>query len=605
MGRFRTAKGLGLPKNRTVMKILRCRASAATLYLALLLAAATQAQPAGQAALAAAKAMEYGYFDRHLRYLASNELKGRATGTAGYDTAASYLAEAFRQNGLLPFGDAGTYFQKVPLLKCSIQPSTFKLQVTNKSASVTAGYGSDISVVLNPERERIDERQGMVFVGYGNVLPDADINDYEGVDVKGKTVIVALGGPKGMAHPAFDDRNAKFANAVAHGATGLILFYPKASLLQRTIFKRVHGFLSGEMLALADTLAESSIVRKELNLLLFAKKGFVKKVLVLNGLSLKQQLRSMAEGKHVSSPLESAIDCSYALRTETIASSNVVGLLPGRQGGLEGEYIVFGAHLDGLGVGKAIRGDSIYNGMLDNASGAAALLSVSKAFNALPQRPKRSIIFVGYTAEERGLLGSAYFASRNRVYRRRSSLVSKVTSCRHKLVRRVCALCPNLSVPSLTNGEIVANINIDMLAQTIETADMAPLGYAHSNLSEAADFAARALSLKIDDNKAAERKYIERSDQVAFLKKGIPALFIAGGFTALKPGQDGKKVFERWMDKRYHSPFDDLNQAYSEAAFLTAARFNFLTAYYMANSMEAVRWNTDSWLYRKYVLEAE
>lgn len=553
------------------MKNIRCAVSAATLSFALLLALATQAQRAGQEAITACETIEYDYFFEHLRYLSSDELKGRGVGTAGYDQAADYLAHAFKQNGLRPFGDNGTYFQKVPLLKLSVQQRSFTLRVDNKLASITGEYGSNLSVVLNPKQERVEERQPLAFVGYGNVIPDKNINDYEGVDVRGKTVIVALGGPKGMAHPAFNDRNAKFANAAARGATGLILFYPKASLLQNTIFKKVHGFLSGEMLALADTLVESSIARKELKLLLFAKKGFVKEIFSLNGLSLRQELRRIAKGEPASKVLESVIDCSYSLNRETVASHNVVGLLPGRKPGLKAEYVVFGAHLDGLGVGKPVRGDSIYNGMLDNASGAAALLSVSKAFNTLGQKPKRSIIFIGYTAEESGLLGSAYFASRNPIRR----------------------------------GEIVANINIDMLAQTIETADMAPLGYSHSNLSEAADFAARALGLAIDDNQEAEAKYIERSDQVAFLKKGIPALFIAGGFTALDPEEDGKKVFDKWMDKNYHSPSDDLSQAYAPEAFLTAVKFNFLTAYYIANFLGEIKWNTDSWLYKKYVLKAK
>jgi len=207
--------------------------------------------------------------------------------------------------------------------------------------------------------------------------------------------------------------------------------------------------------------------------------------------------------------------------------------------------------------------------MLDNASGVSALLSISKTFRGLAEKPKRSILFVCYTGEETGLLGSSLFANRN----------------------------------NIRKGKIVANINIDMLAQTIETADMAPLGYGHSNLSEAADFATEALNLIIDNNTQAEIDYIERSDQVSFMKKGIPVLFITGGQTALDPKKNGERVFSRWMKKNYHSPSDDLEQEHSEKAFLKAIQFNFLTSYYLANCLEEVKWNKESWLYEKYVLK--
>jgi len=244
----------------------------------------------------------------------------------------------------------------------------------------------------------------------------------------------------------------------------------------------------------------------------------------------------------------------------------VVAVMPGSDVRLKNEYVVLGAHLDHFGIGKAIKGDSIYNGMMDNASGVSALLSISKAFNEFNIRTKRSVIFVLYTAEENGLLGSSYF-------------VNKTT---------------------IKEGKMVANINIDMLSQTIETAGMAPLGYSHSNLSAAADFAAQQLNLKIDDNSEAEAAYIERSDQISFIKEGVPALFIAGGFTALDPKKNGEKVFNKWMKKRYHSPFDDLDQPYSEKAFQTAIRFNFLTTYFIANVLKEIKWDKESWLFKKY-----
>ncbi len=528
-----------------------------------------QAQEIDDNVISVVESTEYDYFFKHFNYLSSDELQGRGIGSVGYSQAANYIANEFKENGLLPYGDSLTFFQEVILSKPSIKKGSFKFKIENKHKSISTEYGSNISVVLSSKYESINEKQKLVFVGYGNILAEENINDYRGVNVKGKTVIVALGGPKGIENPAFDNRLAKFDNAIAQGASGIILFYPKAALFQNLIFKNVHGYLSKKMLFLADTTIKGSIVDIDLKLPVFAKKKFIKDIFKLNDLNLKKELQTIAKGHNSSKELESVVNCSYELKMDSIFSKNVVAVLPGSDVNLKNEYVVVSAHLDGLGIGKAVKGDSIYNGARDNASGAAAILSIAKSFNELSEKPKRSIIFACYTAEENGLLGSTYFANRN----------------------------------NSTNGKIVANINIDMLGQTFETTDIAPLGYSHSNLSEAIDFAAGMLHLKIDDNKQAEIDYIERSDQISFIKKGVPALFMAGGHTAANHKINGEKKFDKWMKHTYHSPFDDLNQEYSDKALLTAIKINFLTTYYISNFMEEIKWNEDSWLYKKYVLE--
>lgn len=511
----------------------------------------------------------YDDFFKHLSYLASDELKGRGVGTPEYSKAANYVASQFKENGLLPFGDSGTYFQQVLLSKLSLTREAFDVQFQNGSESLTAQYGTNISVVMSPKYQKINEQQQLAFVGYGNIVSELGINDYEGVDVKGKTVIVALGGPKGMEHPSFNNRNSKFENAISNGATGVILFYPKANLLQGTIFKKVHGFLSKKMLTLTDTSIENSVINnKDLKLLFFARKQVIKTLFKLNGLNLQKTLKKIKQGQFSSMVLNSTLNCNYNLDVVPVDSKNVVAFLPGSHPILKNEYVVLGAHLDGSGIGKKIKGDSIYNGMLDNASGVSALLSISKALSKLNENPKRSILFICYTAEENGLLGSTYFANKN----------------------------------GLNEGEIVAKINIDMLAQTIVTTDMAPLGYSHSNLSESADFAAKQLNLKIADNSEAEMTYIERSDQFSFIRQKIPVLFNTAGFTALDTKTNGEKVFNQWMKKHYDKPSDDLEQQYSEQAFLNAIKFNFLTIWHVANCLHKITWNPESWIYKKYVL---
>ncbi|MEM8895965.1 MAG: M28 family peptidase [Bacteroidota bacterium] len=512
----------------------------------------------------------YDEFMKHLEYLASDELEGRGIGSLGYDRAADYVAAEFANNDLKPLLDSDSYFQGVALSKLRMKPGSFHLEVAKGSDLIAAEYGSEVSAVMSPKYLNVDKQQSLVFAGYGNIIPEKNIDDYAGLDVKGKTVIVALGGPKDIDHPDFGNRNAKFRNAVDRGASGLILYYPKAAILQNVIFNKVHGFLSEDLLSLTDTTVVS-LVNVDLNPLLFTKKGFVKDILEVSGLNLKKELKKMENGERVSRILSSDIETSYRLSVDPVASKNIIGLLPGADPELKNEYIVIGAHLDGLGIGKPVKGDSIYNGMLDNCSGVSAILSISKAFSQLPNRPKRSIIFICYTAEETGLLGSSYFATHH----------------------------------GITDGKIVANLNIDMLAQTIETKDMAPLGYSHSTLSEATDFAADQLGLEIDDNKKAEFDYIERSDQLSFIKKGIPSLFVSAGFTASDPTVNGEKTFTRWMKKIYDSPLDGLDQKYSDKAFLTALKFNFLTLYYAANSLKEVKWNKEGWLYKKYMADID
>ena len=527
----------------------------------------SQAQNPDQEVDSVVHNIEYSYFFKHLEYLASDELKGRAVGSKGYAMAADYMASEFESNGLLPFGDARTYFQGIAFTKPSIVKSSIQFKIKRNSKSVKGIYGKNISIVVSPKYDRINVKQSLAFVGYGNILPEENINDYANVDVKGKMVIVALGGPKGIKNPALNDRFAKFDNAIAQGASGIILFYPNLNVFQNMIFKGVHGFLSKQILFLADTSISGSLLDLDLAIPVFAKKSFIKDIFKLNDLSLKKELSNIAKGNDASKELESVLKGSYEVTMENISCKNVVAMLPGTDPILKNEYVVLSSHLDHLGAGKAIKGDSIYNGMWDNASGSAALISMARAFSDLTEKLKRSIIFVGFTAEEKGLLGSHYYANRN----------------------------------NLSDGKIVANVNIDMLGKMFETTDVAPLGYAHSNLSEAVDYAVSHLNLEIDHNKEAESNYFERSDQISFIKNKIPALYIAGGYSTVDPKIAGEKHFLKWMKKRYHSPFDDLNQEYSAKAFLMAVKVNFLTAYYIANTLEEIKWNEDGWLYKKYV----
>lgn len=525
------------------------------------------AQRTDSSIISAMNGIEYGYFFKHLKYLASDELKGRYVGTEGYNKSAGYIAEEFKKNGLIPFGDSGTYFQKVVFLRPSIVKSSVKFKVNKNSKSVNRIYGKNISMLPSAKSKSFSENQKLVFVGYGNVIPEERINDYEGVDVKGKTVIVAIGGPKKIKNAAFDDILLKVHNAERQGATGIVLFYPQRKLLQNLIFKYAHSFLEKSPLYFADTSIHGSMLDVNLTMCVYAKLSFVEKIFKLNGLNLMKVLESIETGKNMSKEFESILNCAYNVGIERVLSKNVVSIIPGIDSVQKNEYVVVGSHLDHLGIGEKVKGDSIYNGMVDNASGCAALLCIGKAFKQLLEKPKRSIIFICYTAEEGGQFGSCYFVNKN----------------------------------GIRNGRIAANLNLDMIANLFESKNVLPVGYLHSNLSEAVDYAISNLSLAVFATKAVDEAYVERGDQFSFIKKGIPSLFITPGNAAVDPKINGYKRTTHWLKKYYHSPFDDLNQPYSDKAFLTGTRLNFLTLYYITNRLDSIKWNSRSWLIDKYV----
>ncbi len=517
--------------------------------------------------LSIANSIDYNYFNETLEFLSSDELKGRDTGSEGYDKAANYVAKHFKSNGLKPFGDNNTYFQNVPFLKQYINLRTIDFYVENQIERVEAKYAENVSFLVNTDLERIDEKQQLVFVGYGLIDSSLNINDYEGLDVKGKTVIVALGAPKSYKDYNSFDPIIKVETALSQGATGLILFYPKR-LFQKVVYKQMHVFLEKPMITLNDNTLKDNWFDFELKIAAFAHKNFIKEVFKINNLNLGGELKKIAKGKNRSKILESNVVCNYEIITDYINCKNVVAVLPGEDDQLKSEYVILGAHLDHVGISEPVKGDSICNGMWDNATGSGALISIAKTYLDASIKPKRSLVFVCYTAEEKGLLGSKYFANRK----------------------------------EFPNGKMVANLNIDMLGGLFPTKDIIPMGYSHSNLSEAVDFSAEKLNYIIDDNKIEENTYLFRSDQASFLKVGVPVLNVANGYTAVDPKVDGEKEFTKWMKKYYHTPKDDLEQDYSKEVFHDAIKLSFLTVYYITNLQDEIKWNESSWIYKRFVL---
>jgi len=246
-------------------------------------------------------------------------------------------------------------------------------------------------------------------------------------------------------------------------------------------------------------------------------------------------------------------------------SPNVAAMLPGSDPQLKEEVVVLSAHLDHVGVGNPVRGDSIYNGTVDNASGSSAILTIANTLSKMAP-PKRSVLFLWVTGEERGLIGSRYWAKN----------------------------------PTIEPDRIVANQNIDMMnGLFMGAADIVAYGYEHSNLAEAVDVGSEKLSFTVMDDPSPEQNFFVRSDQYSFVQQGIPAIWI----WSREENDEGR--FDTWWRKNYHRPSDDMQNTLSEEGILQELRANFLMTHYIASEMESIQWNEDSFLYQHYARQPE
>ena len=267
-------------------------------------------------------------------------------------------------------------------------------------------------------------------------------------------------------------------------------------------------------------------------------------------------LRNAEASKPQSFSLPVTVRVREVSHHEAITSPNVIGVLPGSDQKLSREYVVYTAHVDHLGIGKPINGDSIYNGAADDASGTAALLVIAKAFTSLPHPPARSIMFIGATAEEKGLLGSDYFAH----------------------------------FPTVPIQSIVSDINMDGASLFYTFSDIVPLGATDSTLDAVVQRNAARLGLKVSPDPEPDQHYFIRADQYSFVRQGVPSVFITEGEEARDPKFNVKKFNEEWIATRYHAPSDDMSQPMDLDASVEFMQVDFLVGYDIAQDPQRPMW---------------
>jgi Zn-dependent M28 family amino/carboxypeptidase len=493
----------------------------------------------------------------HVQAIANDGMEGRGTGTPGYDRAADYVIAQMQALGLKPMGVDG-YKQPVAFVEQVIQSDKSSASLVGPQGAVSLAVPGDLifSGGGGPVPESIDAP--MVFAGYGLHLPEAGHDDFAGLDLKGKIVVVLSGGPSNISGALKSHARSERAHwLAAQGALGMItLVTPKQ--VEIPWVRRV-ALASAPALYYAD-----KALRDTETPFLGAQFDPAKSAQFFAGTG--QDFDAIAAAADASAPVASfplalRFKAQVAATRRDLSSPNLVGVMPGSDPKLAKEYVVLSAHLDGYGIGTPIKGDAIYNGAFDNASGVASLLEIARALKAGKVKPKRSILFTFVTAEEKGLLGARYFARR----------------------------------PTVPQKDIVADLNFDMALPIFPLTAVTPIGYDQSSLGQDAAAVSAAMNLPITPDPFPDRNVFIRSDQYAFIREGIPALFFKYGFKAGTPEADTEKA---WRANLYHSPFDDLNQPVLPAE--TAKLNDYVTAVTLrvANTPARPAWNADSFFKR-------
>ena len=495
----------------------------------------------------------------HIQFLADDNLEGRDVGSPGYEKAADYMAEQFRAAGLQPAGSEG-YRQPMELRVVRIDETRCSLDLLADGKVQPVKLGDDAVLgVSSHAAENVEA--GAVFVGYGLTVPELNYDDLAGQDVKGKIVVFVTGGPSDMSGPikahyqSGDERRKALLKA---GAIGIISIPNPKSL--EVPWSRVAAARFQPRMELHDP---GQGVAPPLQVGIAFNPARADMLFAGSGHTFQEILAALNADKPLPHfPLLVKVHARVGMTRSEAKSENVVGVLPGSDPELKKEYIVISAHLDHLGIGEPVNGDRIYNGAMDDASGDASLIEIARAIRDSGTKPKRSILFLSVTGEEKGLLGSQYFAAH----------------------------------PTVT-GTIVADINMDMYLPLFPLKYLEVQGLGESTLGDDVRAVAGQSDIQVQADKEPEHNRFIRSDQYSFIKKGVPSLAFKFGYI---PGTPEEKIFKAWYTERYHAPSDDLNQPVDLAA---AAQFNVILeklALRVADADHRPEWEPNSF-FRRFV----
>jgi hypothetical protein len=494
--------------------------------------------------------------------LADDGMEGRLTGSPGYQRAADYVVAQARAIGLEPAGDGGSFFQRIQFEEQFVDHARSSASLTAGGTETRLDVPNDLTIGRGggPVPESVDAP--LVFIGYGLSIPEAGHDDLAEIDLQGKIAVVIGGGPENIsgalkAH-ARRDRTRILAERGAVGLLSVTTLKAVETPWSRAVAQVGQGGMYYADASLRDVTAP------------FVSLSFnpdtAQKLFAAANVSFAQ----LSAAADASRPLpkvdfKASLRGSFFATHRPVVGTNVVARLPGSDPALRGEHVVFSAHLDHLGVSTPIDGDGLYNGAMDNAAGAAGLLDIARSLRARGVRPKRSMLFVWVTAEEKGLLGSRYFALR----------------------------------PTVPSRSLVADLNFDMALPIFQLKSVTALGAEESSLGATAAQVGAAQGLPLVPDPWPDRNSFVRSDQYSFIREGVPALAFKFGFAK---GTPEAEIERNWRSTRYHAPSDDLSQPVEKLDAVRLHDFVAELGWRVANAPERPSWNTQSF-FRRFAKE--
>jgi Zn-dependent M28 family amino/carboxypeptidase len=495
----------------------------------------------------------------YVKVLAADDMEGRETGSAGLRRAETYLVDQLKVSELEPAGANG-FYQPVQFESRQIVEATSSLALINKNLVEPLTLGEDAifstRVDLAPSLHA-----PLVFVGYGLSVPEKGYDDLAGLDLKGKVAVMMAGSPAelpGALASHYSSQAERWKALKKAGAVGVITVLNPASM--DIPWSRIAANRAHPSMALSGKEFDETAGQK---LAVIFNPERAEKLFENSGHKLQGILDLAKERKPLPRfPLGLSIRARATVNQKQLESANVVAKLTGADPKLKDEYVVVSAHIDHIGIGEPINGDRIYNGAMDNASGSAILLDLAECLRKSGTRPRRSVLFLFVTGEEKGLLGSRYFNAH----------------------------------PTVKPGSMVADINIDMFLPIAPLKVLTVYGLAESDLGDAAQEIAKSLGVHVQPDPEPQRNAFIRSDQYNFIRQGIPALAMGVGFEKGSPEQ---QLFKNWLTQRYHAPSDDLDQPVDLAA---AAGYEEIVRSLMlrvANDDKRPQWKSDSF-FRRY-----
>jgi Zn-dependent M28 family amino/carboxypeptidase len=494
----------------------------------------------------------------HVKFLSSDLLEGRGVGTRGGQLTEEYLAAQLAALGVRPAGENGGYYQTVPMVGVQTQPDSL--------LSASAG-GKSVSFKWQDEFVGASHRQNAleqfdteaVFAGHGIISKPEKWDDYKGVDVKGKIVVLFTNEPQPANPQVFKGSTLtyagrwtyKFEEAARQGALGCLIIHTTPTA----------GY--GWEVVRNSWSKEDPQMKLDPGVRALAFAGWLtseagQKLLALSGKSVDELLKAADSPDFRPIPLEGKIRGRLNAKIRQIVSRNVLGIIPGSGAALKDEVVMFGAHWDHLGIAIPVNGDNIYNGAIDNGTGLGIVLEIARAWSALTDKPRRSALFAFWTAEESGLRGAEYYAAH----------------------------------PLIPPAKTAANINYDAIFPSARTRDIVVTGAERTSAWPIVQEAAQRFQFEITPDPRPEQGSYYRSDHFMLARAGVPAFSVKTGSKVIgQSGDYASQQFREYNTKNYHQPSDAYREDWDFASLEYAARFGYLVGLNIANAPQMPKWN--------------